>query len=526
MKLVQFIFVSLLFNYSLLATADDCTDGQYLVEDTCTACPSDQDGTNTPIANSEHTQCVADASSCGAGEFATTNQCKICEAGTIEKDDHSGCLSCPLDEDSGKTKTFANVAHTECIEKCGDGEKFEGSQCVKCKENEYALVDHSDCVDAITKCGEGNYHKATISPDGQCVKCESATPVANSDHTGCVADANACADGEIVINNQCTPCGKGEIPNNNRNECTPCGDGYIVESKKTCKKCEGGNPIANFDQTSCETSCGSDEIKKGGNQCAKCGKGEIPNTTTNTCDKCENGKIVDGLQCKACSEETKNKFANLAQDECVEECGDGEMGASNQCTTCPEEKPIAKSDHSDCVADATECGDGEIVDKDSKQCTKCEANEYATFAHNKCGALTDCGAGEYAKKVGNTNIFQCTPCEAGKIPKSDKSECQACPDEKPLVGSDKETCTDKCGTNEYKDGTTCVSACPNGKVPNDNKECECDPDKHTAIDEQTGECTECAKGYEKDDKGDCVQTQTGSGSYLKMGFILLFFFLF
>ena len=60
-----------------------------------------------------------------------------------------------------------------------------------------------------------------------------------------------CKANQISLNDVCTDCGAGEIPNTKKDACEKCPSEEITEDGIVCKACTG-EQVPNGDQTACE----------------------------------------------------------------------------------------------------------------------------------------------------------------------------------------------------------------------------------------------------------------------------------
>ncbi len=206
------------------------------------------------------------------------------------------------------------------------------------------------------------------------------------------------------------------------------------------------------------------------------------NTSANSCltvSDCQSGWSVVNNVCKECVSDT----------DCT---GNKPRCVSNQCVSCPTNRPVWNGEYCDCV-------DGEInVDGTCVKCIssndcpnekpvcnaishRCEAcpsdkpnwnGEYCDcpdgeyFADGKCMKLVECFTNAncmYLKPVCNTVTGLCEQCPASS-PYWDGLKCvSTCPTSKPKANTTTRLCEECPAGTPYWEGTACVATCPTNK---------------------------------------------------------------
>ena len=167
----------------------------------------------TPYASHTRDSCVA-ILNCAAGYYANigTYVCEPCspQYATVAK---TSCVSSPTYCGNGNSvlanyqcinclatdssKSYANVAHTNCVAMANCDDNYYGNPstrtCEPCVNSGYFVsVDHSTCYATKPECGSGNAVVAAVAVY-QCRRCQvhnSGLPYALPGFDGCVAQVN------------------------------------------------------------------------------------------------------------------------------------------------------------------------------------------------------------------------------------------------------------------------------------------------------------------------------------------------
>ncbi|WP_050724318.1 hypothetical protein [Vulgatibacter incomptus] len=319
-----------------------------------------------------------------------------------------------------------------------------------------------DPTDGYCKCGgEGGIpckpgESCTLDPAPQCYspKCqfaectrgESCDPLTGD----CVCGQQACADGEVCVNQQCkannlclgVKCGTGLDCDPEDGDCK-CG-GVSCEAGEACSDgkctldpCAGVNCDKNSVCNPADGQCHCDTINgpicRGGEACAKNG-----NSTVFECissDKCSSVSCVDGEYCDPVDGKCKCGVDGI-------ECGPGDSCVNGECrggTRCTSEKIQACRDSNgagwECDPNdgVCKCGGigGNVCVADAQTCTQVKTAPYACLMDCKPREVDETGANPSCAQGESCYIPFVRPIDAWPaycFPTGTKGEGVACAD--------------------------------------------------------------------------------------------------
>lgn len=373
--------------------------------------------------------------SCGTG-------CSFCADGTA-------CLTC------NSATYFRNQVTNRCVTTCPDGTftnsgskiceacvttncktcAFSKSVCHACNPTFY-LTPTNTCE---SNCPANYWNKKDTLTCDACPSNCSACPLNGKICTACEAGFKlfdedcvaTCPDRTFEDGPVCTLCEGKCATCTSTTECTKCSSGYFLSGSDCVINC-------NDHQTATPDTRGyyNDYLTDANApRCTFCNA---------DCKSCLNASV-----CNECISSKK-----LQNGSCVDSCSDGYYLSGTNCLPCIE---------SNCKT----CS--------NVSCTEC-TNGYA-LKDNNCYAVASCPTGFYAGVEGT--ISKCLACHAN---------CAAC------TGSQKTSCT-QCKFQNFLDGTTCDSTCPNGKygdlTDSQCKNCDTTCSKCTSL----AKCTECSNTF-------------------------------
>jgi len=297
-----------------------------------------------------------------------------------------------------------------------------------------------------------------------------------------------CDVGEVVVDDQCVPCPPGTFFDPAKSVCTKCPVGQYnsKRAQKECVKCPTIQGIEGVTEGQGATS--SSQCKE------KCSPGSYYDKITELCRACGHGRYqaeAGRFSCDLCQPgfTTRTKKAT-AQEECREECGDGEqLGLDEECAQCPVGKFRTQGLHRGCQ----DCPSGRTT------------NRAGSVSESDC-SLPICQAGEYLAANDNT----CKLCQIGTYqPDPQQTSCISCPPDTSTVdlgAVSRNQCSNRCMVEEGEPPLCDRHARCQFKAPNDFT-CTCKVGFNgTGIGPDS--CQDKCDGYCRND-GECVKTELG-----------------
>lgn len=285
---------------------NDCSNNQFLLQDSCTAsCPTNYfSNTVSRICEQCSNNCVycpsgPDICLCSAQNYidSQSKQCKPCDSSC------SACFGSSSNQCSAcKSQSYLYAPSSTCVSACPSGYRPNSQQnvCEKC------LISYcSVCTSGTSQCDTCNSGFFQDPASGLCKACATGCLNCQSQATNCIS----CTSGLYLLSNTCV------------NNCPS--SGYRKDSTRfTCSSCTDPN---------CQT-CDSDI-----STCQQCQPGYYLDTTTtpssckrcdSTCVTCNGGLFTNCLSCSG------NLF--LSNTQCVRNCNLGTYAepANNSCVSC------------------------------------------------------------------------------------------------------------------------------------------------------------------------------------------------
>ena len=290
-----------------------CTAGKYSTSagmSSCFTCPY---GTNSGIAAST-------CSSCIAGKFADQNgNCLSCAAGTYSSLGATMCTSCP----AGKYGTLPGASSSSWCSTCLAGTYSTGgvAACTNCQVGKYGPITGATSASACIFCDRGKYNNGMAKT--ACTSCPAGTYGAQG------------------VYNMCTDCAPGKFSMNT--------------DSTACTICQEGKYGPNYQSTGCYWCDTFTYSSAGSTQCSSCGPGVRIHSSGVGCGaSCPSGKYLaldmaivnatDGLgTCMPCIAGTFSLVgANVLTGYSCELCAIGSYQPGReqtQCTLCPNANP-------------------------------------------------------------------------------------------------------------------------------------------------------------------------------------------
>ncbi|KAI0225294.1 hypothetical protein LSAT2_023853, partial [Lamellibrachia satsuma] len=424
---------------------------------------------------------------CQTGEQPNADQsgCELCPRGTYQPTaGEAKCIDCPSKK---STKTAGAQNDNQCEVYCKDGElKDDAGVCVPCargyyKNNtEYEFGPCNICPTNYTTPGVG-----APSKDNCTIKnCTKGSHLDNSTNT-----CQICLKGyyqDKMWQESCIKCDKEKTTESNgataASDCKPDCDPGREGRNGRCEPCQRGYYKGEKGAASC-TMCSNDKITSGNGS-----------TTVNDCDiaNCTAGQYLDA---------TNNVCINCKQSSYQPEKW------QTECKPCLNDKITdgeGKTSESDCV---TNCANGHGYNYTSGTCVVCPRGTYRIRVEAVTAPLTPgcvpCPVGKTTERTGSPNKGQCNiaDCREGTYFTSDKQTCIICPrgeyQDEPWQEKGCKKCPDGKTTpsNHSTSFTDCKRDCPSGRE----------------LDETTGDCDFCPRGFYKDQAQhfNCQQCPSG-----------------
>ena len=462
----------------LYAACAECAAGSHAAAGAtscslCIAGTADEDGLPA-------TACTA----CTVGKYSaeSSESCTDCAAGTIDEDSNaaSACTPCAIGKfsSSARSGTDACVA---CAAGEADADMDSATACIACVAGQHSAEGSTSCTDCApgtadldssavttcTNCVAGNFAggagtTCTICESGRAdLDSDSGTPCelcgagvyTDTSSTTCTECAVGTYDDDTNPATACTACANGKYSAGGSTLCTSCYAGqsdHDSDPSTVCEACVAGQS-ALADAVAC-FDCAPGHVSTTGGACVRCEAGSEPNAAVSECvscaalsadawSRCEPGGTFssDGVQC----------IASIAGHRPIQG-----MGGSEFCLTDGDDAVsmagVRGSVHvyidPSGVASRLDCDSGEEPLPDATGCQSCE--EFVLFPDGTQGLVDigQSGARPYISRAGQA----CVVCPVGKMPNTDRSEC------------------DDCGIGEASDGSECL-LCAAGTQPNVEK---------------------------------------------------------
>jgi hypothetical protein len=291
-----------------------------------------------------------------------------------------------------------------------------------------------------------------------------------------------------------------------QNFCQICPDGStsLGQGEETCNEAESLSPFEvkqikwpENDDTYpiVQLVCPPGRMRDAANECGECSPDHFKTTYSNEpCEQCDfNPYTYSDRQLVGCGGINsgwyvciQNYYGTHVQ----------EKDSTLTCTLCAQN--YEKSEVSLDVIECTECAADYYLDhSEQTKCTVCPNAKYRFSGQLFCA---NCPAGKYA----NLSGVGCSDCEPGKFQlNTGDTSCNDCDS----VGEDNKYGQDPCQRTYYYEGCggltmgTCTQCptCDRGKYMRS----ECGPWTNLP---ECENCTECAAGFEHEDKDDCQST--------------------
>ncbi len=350
-------------------------------------------------------------------------------------------------------KVVSNVKYYNVQVSCEIGKYLPSSKttCAACTDGKYCPGGKFDLAaidQGLMTCPSGQKPNSNKTACNTSCLAGKYLPANTSTCAACPTDKKTtyCIGGEYAVSNKDqgkAECAPGKVANSARTACTDikvkCSAGqYLPANSETCKKCEAGKVCLKEETYTFST------VKSQG--MSDCAQKEIPNDTQTACVpapaqtvKCNAGEYLpaNAEKCSACK-------ANSA-------CAGGTFtvsGSDSGIKTC-EDKTKPNAQKSACEAAGAECSPGQYLPANKKKCEACTAG-------NICP-----GGVWFEFKAENQGIES---CPANTKPNANKTQCEK--EESPVCDGI---------TSLNADGTKCEVLpikCPAGHaLPKGSKEC-------------------------------------------------------
>jgi hypothetical protein len=401
--------------------------------------------------------------------------CKLCEAGTINWQDHgvNFCLSCSvIDQYRNSSAGSSNPSNCACIPgytgptpnnqafisvsssisrpapnpctvcAAGTYKSVLGSAaCSSCPLGKTSLpgsTAESNCRDTL-KCNAGY----TGPDDGICTECAAGSykaTVGSVSCTLCLAGKYSTLTGQSS-SGTCQDCAAGKYATatgqSSSSTCQDCLAGKYVSltGSSVCENCLAGKYSTATGQSSSVTcqDClsGKYSTATGQTTCEDCLAGKYSTLTgqssSGTCQDCSAGKF-SGLTgqssldtCQHCSAGKYSTATGQSSTGTCQNCATGKFSAltgqssSATCENCLQGKYSALTGQSS-SATCLDCSAGKYsLATGQSVCQDCLAGKYSTgTGQSSSGTCQDCAAGKYATATGQSSSDTCQDCSAGK----------------------------------------------------------------------------------------------------------------
>jgi hypothetical protein len=197
---------------------------------------------------------------------------------------------CPAD------RPLLNVGGTACVAECGPTEIEQGGRCVSCGAGQTACQTS----------GNAEFCTNTLADEANCGACGNAcnvddpsTPTSEAEfcQAGTCTPLLTCGEGQVPVNNVCTPCAPGTIPNQDKTECVACPAGQVqpLPGQTSCQACPK-NAIPNAGQTACTECPAGQQANTGGTGCEKCQPGTVREPGQPSCHACTAPEVPNADQ--------------------------------------------------------------------------------------------------------------------------------------------------------------------------------------------------------------------------------------
>jgi len=337
---------------------------------------------------------------CDLGQALIDGVCTDCPDGEVPSESGDGCKPCPegqIPTQSGD-ECEAGVGNP-LPDVCDLGEALINGSCTSCPEGQVPTQSGDGCEDPLDpdfgNCPSGQFLNETTGD------CQTRPPLLSPGNPL----PPTCDLGEALINNKCTNCTEGQVPNESGDGCEPldpefgqCPSGIKDEATGECITCKPNEYLRPPDSTNGEKWT-----------CQACPPYQAPYPDKTGCEKCsDNGKVPseDGSECVdldpdfgmcpsgikdeatgECVTCEPNQYPNPDKGQC-EDCPEGQV--PNESGDCKPEKGQGKWCVIPCWEGVTESGGGKQCEPHSKHpegCTDAWCND--GHCENAAGAVTN-----------------------------------------------------------------------------------------------------------------------------------------
>lgn len=481
---------------------------------------------------------------------------------------------------SACTVTQQEAGRITCLLPPGQGQRV--TVVVQQKNGLSAVAPDSFGVSYAT-CKEGTAGKAS------CTKCDPGYYSTGDDVTNqCNARCLPCPLGtysDIQGATKCTPAPGGSFVNNTAmtvplecppgtyssgraSSCSPCLPGMHNSNSRqvTCKLCEVGKAQRVEGKTDCDPCINAVAPQAGAVVCVACQLGFEANNATNTCDRCQPGRFMDGagsvdvcsdcppglymnnLGATVCDECPPGSFQNSPGHQRCEDCAPGTFQSqpgSDHCENCTEGTysssintmfcdpcPPGTAAPSNSSVGCGQCLPGKYSKGASALCDDCLSGSFAPSARST--ACVQCDSGKYCNTSACTNCKYCLKgfyasgegatvcdeCREGRYSYDRADQCLGC-DPGRSSATNATTSCDACDAGKYADvpGLSVCLMCQKGSFASSGSiTCAfCSP-RTFAIESGASSCNECIAGYYvTEDRAICVTCPSGTYSNAQTG---------
>ncbi|KAL4438376.1 hypothetical protein ABPG74_009415 [Tetrahymena malaccensis] len=323
---------------------------------------------------------------------------------------------------NGYCVCIKGYAGTDCSQRCGDDQAWDGARCVyNCPTGYFKNFDNT-CKPTCP------YKQFGDKVTGSCVLCPSNCSACFGSYPNQCLSCNEgySLQGNYCVNKTChSSCLSCSGPN--QNQCTSCPTGNYLDSRNTCQPCQ--YPCENCFNSATEcTTCGQGyEMDKFLGKCV----------SMNTCDS-------SCVKCSAYRDPTK----------CTS-CRDGQfLNQEGRCQKCDESCATCSQKENKCI----KCADGWEYDANNR---KCHMN-----CHESCDTCTARQDPTACKRCAFNYVMQnglCVPCDKSCYGcRENPKKCNMCMRDYKF-DTNKETCNPICNPGEFFDRNErcqkCVSPC-------------------------------------------------------------------
>jgi len=407
-----------------------CANGYYLYPSPNGSCSKCDISCKTCVNS------ATDCTSCNTGTFYYQSGCKTtCPNGYWPRSTDNSCQAC----DSSCAKCTGALA-TNCIA-CPNGDYLSASQCLACFGCKTCVSTSSNCLscvlpkllninNCVDSCPNGTWEK---SSDNTCQICDSSCKTCSA---GAASDCSSCNDGDYLKGTTCLSCSSiCKTCAISQTNCSSCNSGSFLLSSNCLLQCTAGN----WPDSSTNTCNPCD------NSCVTC---QAPGTSA-SCLSCSSGFYLNGNQCLACA------------SPCFT-CHD----TSTTCTTCTGSYYYYSNQ---CMAT---CPDGYYSDDSSNLCLLCDIS-CLTCSGEFSSNCNSCFSGYALSNLRCVHCYQnCLTCDG--------------------IGSD--NCL-TCNSTLYYEEKSCVSTCKDGYYQTETpiKQCiRCSTTCLSCLSSDFNNCSTCA----------------------------------